>query len=284
MMTSNKNKENPPRNESHGARSSLHPRLTFLHGMHYLPTLVPNQAYANDYARKRAKTEDEKEQRRIERVLRNRAAAQSSRERKRQEVEKLEGEKAAIEQQNRYLKDRLMAVEHEKFQLQQQLTKVTAQMRATDERSPGTPSIAPFPDPEPQAFDHLRIKREIDDYSLTASPQTFASPPTLTYSPSQSPSQPSLSFDDDSLNTSLDMTQHPAAMLCDLQCQSAEGCQASSTQPTTLPTSARTATPSSSVNPLTWATLISTIYSLLMIPLHKRTTSLKIPSRLLVFQ
>ncbi|CAM1501559.1 Fc.00g035430.m01.CDS01 [Cosmosporella sp. VM-42] len=40
--------------------------------------------------RKRAKTEDEKEQRRVERVLRNRRAAQSSRERKRQETEKLE--------------------------------------------------------------------------------------------------------------------------------------------------------------------------------------------------
>lgn len=40
--------------------------------------------------RKRAKTEDEKEQRRVERVLRNRRAAQSSRERKRQEVEALE--------------------------------------------------------------------------------------------------------------------------------------------------------------------------------------------------
>ena len=40
--------------------------------------------------RKRAKTEDEKEQRRVERVLRNRRAAQSSRERKRMEVEMLE--------------------------------------------------------------------------------------------------------------------------------------------------------------------------------------------------
>ncbi|GAB0145109.1 hypothetical protein EsHS_00005551 [Epichloe bromicola] len=40
--------------------------------------------------RKRAKTDDEKEQRRVERVLRNRRAAQSSRERKRLEVEALE--------------------------------------------------------------------------------------------------------------------------------------------------------------------------------------------------
>ena len=49
------------------------------------------------YTRKRAKTEDEKEQRRVERVLRNRRAAQSSRERKRQEVEALEQRNAALE-------------------------------------------------------------------------------------------------------------------------------------------------------------------------------------------
>lgn len=39
--------------------------------------------------RKRAKTEDEKEQRRIERIKRNRAAAHNSRERKRQETDTL---------------------------------------------------------------------------------------------------------------------------------------------------------------------------------------------------
>ena len=39
--------------------------------------------------RKRAKTDDEKEQRRIERIKRNRAAAHNSRERKRQETETL---------------------------------------------------------------------------------------------------------------------------------------------------------------------------------------------------
>ncbi|KAL4731047.1 transcription factor that binds to CRE motif [Fusarium chlamydosporum] len=48
--------------------------------------------------RKRAKTEDEKEQRRVERVLRNRRAAQSSRERKRQEVEALEKRNQELEQ------------------------------------------------------------------------------------------------------------------------------------------------------------------------------------------
>ncbi|KAM0198577.1 hypothetical protein ACHAPQ_010718 [Fusarium lateritium] len=47
--------------------------------------------------RKRAKTDDEKEQRRVERVLRNRRAAQSSRERKRQEVEALEKRNKELE-------------------------------------------------------------------------------------------------------------------------------------------------------------------------------------------
>ncbi|KAK1911570.1 hypothetical protein P3342_012872 [Pyrenophora teres f. teres] len=47
--------------------------------------------------RKRAKTEDEKEQRRIERVKRNRLAAHNSRERKRQEYEVLQTEKDELE-------------------------------------------------------------------------------------------------------------------------------------------------------------------------------------------
>ncbi|KAG0134409.1 hypothetical protein HOY82DRAFT_636497, partial [Tuber indicum] len=50
--------------------------------------------------RKRAKTDAEKEQRRVERVLRNRAAAQSSRERKRKEVESLETERARLSESN----------------------------------------------------------------------------------------------------------------------------------------------------------------------------------------
>ncbi|KAL9604345.1 MAG: hypothetical protein Q9219_000533 [cf. Caloplaca sp. 3 TL-2023] len=97
--------------------------------------------------RKRAKTEDEKEQRRIERVLRNRQAAQSSRERKRQEVEKLEGEKSAIEAQNDLLKERLMAAEHEKFKLQQQNSQLAAELAALRNGSSSTqPSLASSPD------------------------------------------------------------------------------------------------------------------------------------------
>jgi transcriptional activator HAC1 len=64
--------------------------------------------------RKRAKTEDEKEQRRVERVLRNRRAAQSSRERKRQEVE-------ALEKRNKELEHRLEVMQRDRVTLLAQL-------------------------------------------------------------------------------------------------------------------------------------------------------------------
>ncbi|RQM07121.1 hypothetical protein DH86_00003466, partial [Scytalidium sp. 3C] len=75
--------------------------------------------------RKRAKTEDEKEQRRVERVLRNRRAAQSSRERKRLEVEALEAAKQAVEQRNRDLELRLAEMEARNLMLQRELEQFT---------------------------------------------------------------------------------------------------------------------------------------------------------------
>lgn len=67
--------------------------------------------------RKRAKTEDEKEQRRVERVLRNRRAAQSSRERKRQEVE-------ALEQRNADLESALHTQQKQNLALMEELAKL----------------------------------------------------------------------------------------------------------------------------------------------------------------
>ncbi|KAJ4253264.1 transcription factor that binds to CRE motif [Fusarium torreyae] len=58
--------------------------------------------------RKRAKTEDEKEQRRVERVLRNRRAAQSSRERKRLEVEALEKRNLELEEEMNKMREHNM--------------------------------------------------------------------------------------------------------------------------------------------------------------------------------
>ncbi|KAL9128887.1 MAG: hypothetical protein Q9175_007430 [Cornicularia normoerica] len=175
--------------------------------------------------RKRAKTEDEKEQRRIERVLRNRQAAQSSRERKRQEVEKLEGEKSFIEQQNESLKERLMAVEHEKFLLTQQVAKLAAQMEAIKRGSSATP-CADSPPLGPDLLTREQfIKQELlDDYpynlptpqnSHSAPSSSYSSPSTATYSELSSPATTGLNLD--ALTATPDMTQHPAAMLCDLQ-------------------------------------------------------------------
>jgi len=75
--------------------------------------------------RKRAKTEDEKEQRRVERVLRNRRAAQSSRERKRQEVEALEAEKHQVELRNQDLEHQLAEMHAKCVLMQQQLEAAT---------------------------------------------------------------------------------------------------------------------------------------------------------------
>ncbi|KAI5778949.1 hypothetical protein EDC01DRAFT_634430 [Geopyxis carbonaria] len=63
-----------------------------------LPTPTTNLA-----PRKRAKTAEEKEQRRVERVLRNRAAAQKSREVKKQQLEKIEKERDELKEQNERL-------------------------------------------------------------------------------------------------------------------------------------------------------------------------------------
>lgn len=254
-------------------KTNLPPRYvrTTLHSYSHL--LTP-------YSSKRAKTEDEKEQRRIERVLRNRQAAQSSRERKRQEVEKLEGEKSFIEQQNESLKERLMAVEHEKFLLAQKVAKMTAQLEAIKRGSLGTsrpisPLLGGLPDSAPIGPNLLGpeqfIKQELlDEYpydlptpqnSYAAPSSNYSSPSSGTYSSSSSPETVSLGLD--ALTTSSDMTQHPAAMLCDLQCQSRKARQ-TAIRPTTP---RATPTPSSTASILSLM-LISAVYSQMIHPLR----------------
>ncbi|KAF2747920.1 hypothetical protein M011DRAFT_485821 [Sporormia fimetaria CBS 119925] len=70
--------------------------------------------------RKRAKTEDEKEQRRIERVKRNRLAAHNSRERKRQEVELLQREKDKVQAEKDMLCQTLQRFKAHMTSLQEQ--------------------------------------------------------------------------------------------------------------------------------------------------------------------
>ena len=176
-------------------------------------------------SRKRAKTDDEKEQRRIERVLRNRQAAQSSRERKRQEVEKLEGEKFDIEDQNQQLRDSIMMVQHEKFQLEQHVRKLQAdidmlkngQSPPPGNSSTSTPIVKPHPYLKEEAVEDYPFNLPTPRTSVENLSPTLLSPPVTNHSFSRSPSPSGGDFD--SLS-SLDMTQHPAAMLCGLQCQS----------------------------------------------------------------
>lgn len=238
---------------------------------------------------KRAKTVDEKEQRRIERVIRNRQAAQSSRERKRQEVEKLEGEKMSIEEQNQALKERLMTVEHEKLLLTRQIANLRGQLTKFQHKPPaGTPTCLDSSWIAPDGFDQQEIKQELDDlpYSI-ATPQlsfgqsssSFGSPSTMTYSPSQSP--PNVGLGIGSMTASPDLMQLPAALLCDLQCQSAiQACPS-----WTLPTIPHKAAIQLYTTTLTSAMLISAIYLQLMVPMAMIFNSLKkaspLPARMM---
>ncbi|RJE24452.1 BZIP transcription factor HacA [Aspergillus sclerotialis] len=156
--------------------------------------------------RKRAKTDDEKEQRRIERVLRNRAAAQTSRERKRLEMEKLENEKVQMEQQNQFLLQRLMKMEAENNRLNRQVAQLSAEVRGsrTNSPKPGPPKMTS------PTLTHTLFKQEGDD-DLPLDRMRLPTPSATDYSPTLKPS---------TLVESSDVTQHPAAMLCDLQCPS----------------------------------------------------------------
>ncbi|KAG0137725.1 hypothetical protein HOY82DRAFT_647040 [Tuber indicum] len=83
--------------------------------------------------RKRAKTDAEKEQRRIERILRNRASARSARERKQKEVESLENERRSLAECNADLRVRLAAVEESNRSLRQQLAEMQEMLKRYQE-------------------------------------------------------------------------------------------------------------------------------------------------------
>ncbi|KAK5135228.1 hypothetical protein LTR08_005478 [Meristemomyces frigidus] len=153
--------------------------------------------------RKRAKTDDEKEQRRIERIKRNRAAAHNSRERKRQETDTLA---VALAKANAEL-DAYRRL-HGPLPASVVLPVVHLIADYADSPEPslvesyGTAEAAPSPETpdEDDIFDG-HVKQEPTDTAFTT------------------PLQPSFeNLDAKSLPLSpLDPTQHSAAMLCDLQ-------------------------------------------------------------------
>ena len=128
------------------------------------------------------------------------------------------------------LKQRLLAVEHEKYALRQQLAKYAAALQKAGTTSRAV-SVAPAPStpPSPNLLAaELRqldrnIKKEFEDLSFSLpSPQNTLDPrstfSSASSSSSRSPSPSNMDFNGSV--TSPDMTQHPAAMLCGLQCQS----------------------------------------------------------------
>ncbi|KAG4219108.1 hypothetical protein PC116_g32412, partial [Phytophthora cactorum] len=177
--------------------------------------------------RKRAKTEDEKEQRRVERVLRNRRAAQSSRERKRQEVE-------ALEQRNRQLEELLRNQQKTNEMLMDELNKLRRGSGVSRSSSPldgFQPSPLTLSQPlfgssqDGTAQDKSGM---INDFILMPEQDGTVDPASL--SPELTPvpdSFPESSTTEEVATVptpaaSSDATQHPAAVLCDLQCPSVE--------------------------------------------------------------
>ncbi|KAF7943608.1 uncharacterized protein EAE97_005679 [Botrytis byssoidea] len=182
--------------------------------------------------RKRAKTEDEKEQRRVERVLRNRRAAQTSRERKRQEVDNLQAEKDQIERRNTDLQLQLADMQARYEEVRRKLEEVTGMAGENITPAclpPSSVTSSPsrkesFDGQSPLAFTKQLFGMEESGSTMTSirdSHNTMQSATGTVDLASVSPPPPSMeSNDEDSFNpSSFGMTQHSAAMLCDLQCQ-----------------------------------------------------------------
>ncbi|KAG7058045.1 transcriptional activator hac1 [Colletotrichum scovillei] len=180
--------------------------------------------------RKRAKTEDEKEQRRVERVLRNRRAAQSSRERKRLEVEALERRNKELESalQNVTKANQLLVDELNKFRRDSgMLTRSTSPNDPLHKNSV-TLSQELFSSHDGHRASLDETKSIVDDLMTTSQPNATVNPASL--SPELSPiaegteeggeEQPTA--ETSVAKSTSDLTQRPAAMLCDLQCHLSE--------------------------------------------------------------
>lgn len=185
-----------------------------------------------------------------------------------------------------------MAAEHEKFKLQQQNSQMAAELAALRSGSSSTQaSLAPSPNFAADLNNQQAIKQELEETLFAL--RTPISLPSDSFSPSpsattdsRSPSPSSLDLGFHVLTTSPDMTQHPAAMLCDLQCQSGAVRSAAMTRPTIqnrAPTRpSKSPTPSHKILPsqLFFLTLTTTVYSQLLLPLLQISHSLKTGSSL----
>ncbi|KAL7922814.1 transcriptional activator hac1 [Trichoderma austrokoningii] len=185
--------------------------------------------------RKRAKTEDEKEQRRVERVLRNRRAAQSSRERKRLEVE-------ALEKRNKELETLLINAQKTNLILVEELNRFRRSSGVVTRSSSPLDSLQDSITLSQQLFgpqDGQKVdsaKQSLMDQMMRSATNPTVNPASL--SPELNPIPDSEDVEETkeqetkdqteqtgqqlTAGLSTDSTQRPAAMLCDLPCQSVE--------------------------------------------------------------
>ncbi|KAM0338774.1 hypothetical protein ACHAPU_011197 [Fusarium lateritium] len=170
--------------------------------------------FTNTLSRKRAKTEDEKEQRRVERVLRNRRAAQSSRERKRQEVEALEKRNEELEAAIKKAQDDNARLIMELNQVRRSSGLVTHSSLEPFRESPSLSQELFSTQTTHKTMEALVSHNTVDPTTLSPnlSPVAELSEDILEQEPSKEvkPEQTE--------SISPDLTQRPAAMLSDLQC------------------------------------------------------------------
>lgn len=174
-------------------------------------------------------------------------------------MEKLETEKIRMEQQNQFLIQRLSQMEAENNRLSQQVAQLSAEVRGSRSTTPkaGSP-VTESPTLTPTLF-----KQEGEELAMERIP--FPTPSTTDYSPTLKPS---------TLAEASDVTQHPAAVLCDLQCPS----QASKVLE--VPSLSSTSDRRSSLQlqmtlQLLFLTMTSTAYSTVIHPLSQILLSLK---------
>ncbi|KAL6900143.1 transcriptional activator hac1 [Trichoderma evansii] len=204
--------------------------------------------------RKRAKTEDEKEQRRVERVLRNRRAAQSSRERKRLEVE-------ALEKRNKELETLLISAQKTNLMLVEELNRFRRSSGVVTRSSSPLDSLQDSITLSQQLFgpqDGQKVdstKQSLMDQMMRSATNPTVNPaslsPELNPIPDSANEDLSEEFEETTeeqtkeqietseqltVGLSTDSTQRPAEMLCDLPCQSVEMPQSFPASQTPTPT------------------------------------------------
>ncbi|EXJ80951.1 hypothetical protein A1O3_07239 [Capronia epimyces CBS 606.96] len=179
--------------------------------------------------RKRAKTAEEKEQRKNERILRNRRAADKSRQRQKAAVAELEARQGRIERENACLRD-LLARYQSRFGVQDDFP----------------PPVAPEPAFMDLELDSPPCEQKADSLHTPFSPSSYGTPdvesnhPTLVASDNTPPLKhespvlaPQLNLinehtESEQIDSMVSfqsfpavsgLAQYPAAILCDLQCQ-----------------------------------------------------------------